>query len=85
MISELKIPYTPEDIKNAFERGDRDTGIIMASSSLCYLTGINELSNELKKDGRLDPGIAKDLEEFNAKVLGVSATLMALAQLNKTE
>lgn len=83
MAIELNLPHSLEEIKDAFEHGNKVIGLLKTSNCMRYLTGISELLNDLKKDSRLDPGIAKDLEELNAKVLGVSISLMAFAQTKK--
>ena len=85
MSIELKTPYTLEEIKKTFKEEGKAQGLLRASSCMCYLTGANDLMKCLKKDGRLDPGLAKELEKLEAQAIGLTVTLMALYRLNASE
>lgn len=80
MSIELNLPYTIKEIKKAFEHGDKAIGFLKTSNCMCYLTGAYELVEALKKDGRLDPGIVKDLEVLDARVATMTFVLRSLAQ-----
>lgn len=78
----LNLPHNIEEIKKAFKHGDKDTGCLKASNITCYIKGVCDLSAALKKDGRLDPGIVKELD----KIEGLSAFVaLDLVAATKTE
>ena len=78
----LNLPHNIEEIKNALKQNDRDLGLTKASNITCYIKGVCDLSEALKKDGRLDPGIVKELD----KIEGLSAFVaLELVAATKTE
>ena len=83
MAIEINLPHHLEEIKDALSQGDKALGYLKASNCMCYLAGMKELAEELKKDGRLDPGLDKELERLIAQVIGLSIKLMAFAQTRK--
>lgn len=85
MSIELNLPYTIKGVKKSFEHGDKAIGFLKTTKCMCYLTGANDLMECLKKDGRLDPGLAKELEKLEAQAIGLTVTLMALYRLNASE
>ena len=80
MAIELNLPYTIKGIKKAFEHGDKAIGFLKTSNCMCYLTGVHELVETLKKDDRLDPGIVKELELLDAQVGTMNFVLSSIAQ-----
>lgn len=80
MAIELNLPHSLEEIKDAFEHGNNVLGLLKTTNCMRYLTGVNRLVKDLKKNGRLGPDMAKDLEELEAQVDGVNLTLMAFVQ-----
>lgn len=83
MAIEINLPHHLEEIKDALSQGDKALGYLKASNCMCYLAGLKELAEELKKDSRLDPGLDKELERLIAQVIGLSIKLMAFAQTKK--
>lgn len=83
MSIELNLPYTIKGVKKSFEHGDKAIGFLKTSNCMCYLAGLKELAEELKKDSRLDPGLDKELERLIAQIIGLSIKLMAFAQTKK--
>ena len=80
MAIELNLPHPLEEIKNAFDQCDEKLGNFKALNNMCYLAGINELVEDLRKDCRLDAGLAKELEKLRSQVVGVTFTLKKFSQ-----
>ena len=67
MTIELNLPHTIEEIKDAFNQDNKELGCLKAEKCMCYIRGICELSNDLKKDGRLDSGLINVLDRLIAQ------------------
>lgn len=80
MSIELNLPYTIKGVKKSFEHGDKAIGFLKTTKCMCYLTGVYELVEALKKDDRLDPGIVKELEALDAQVAAMTFVLSSIAQ-----
>lgn len=68
-MTEVKVPFSIEKIKKAFEAGEEVNALLMISNCMNYLRAICALSATLRKDKRLDPYLGFELVEIENQAL----------------
>ena len=78
MTIEVKVPFSIEKIKKAFEAGEEVNALLMISNCMNYLRAICALSATLRKDKRLDPYLGFELIEIENQAANCKRELESL-------
>ena len=77
-MTEVKVPFSIEKIKKAFEAGEEVNALLMISNCMNYLKAICELSATLRKDKRLNPYLGFELVEIENQAVNLFHELKKL-------
>ena len=70
-MTEVKVPFSIEKIKKAYEDGEKVNALLMISNCMNYLKAICELSATLRKDKRLNPYLGFELVEIENQAVNL--------------